>query len=70
MSTHNYEPDALVWRKSSFSGGSGGQCVETAALPDGGRLVRNSNDPDGPKVRYTEGEWTAFVAGIRAGEDL
>ena len=29
--------DRLTWIKSSYSGGSGGNCVEVAILPDGGR---------------------------------
>ncbi|MBS2533870.1 DUF397 domain-containing protein [Catenulispora sp. NF23] len=64
------EAAQLVWRKSSFSNGQGGQCVETAALPDGGRFVRNSKDPNGPAVQFTAAEWSAFVSGVKAGEDL
>ncbi|GAB3504437.1 DUF397 domain-containing protein [Amycolatopsis cihanbeyliensis] len=35
---------ALRWRKSSYSTGSGGgnECVELAALPGGGRVIRDS----------------------------
>ena len=40
--------DNLTWRKSSFSGGQGGDCVEVAELPDGGRAVRDSKDLAGP----------------------
>ncbi|WP_194922933.1 DUF397 domain-containing protein [Catenulispora pinisilvae] len=70
MSEHEYETASLVWRKSSYSNGQGGQCVETAVLPDGGRLVRNSKKPDGPAVQFTAGEWSAFISGLKAGEDL
>jgi hypothetical protein len=56
----------LAWRKSSHSGGSD-QCVEV--VRDGDHmLVRDSKDPAGPVLSYTEGEWRAFVAGVRAGE--
>ena len=55
------------FRKSSFSGANDG-CVDVADLADGGRIVRNSKDPDGPRVRYTAHEWQMFVAGVKAGE--
>ena len=40
----------VTWRKSSYSGGNGGNCVEVAVLPDDSRAVRDSKDPDGPKL--------------------
>jgi Domain of unknown function (DUF397) len=61
-------PDDLTWRKSSFSSGSGGNCVEVAKLPDDGRVLRNSKDPDGPAVSYTAAEWDAFLRGVKGGE--
>ena len=61
-------PDNLTWRKSTFSGGSGGNCVEVAALPDGGIAVRHSKNPAGPAIAYTAAEWTAFLEGVKAGE--
>lgn len=30
--------------------------------------VRDSKDPDGPKLLFTRDEWKAFVGGVRAGE--
>ncbi|WP_406286537.1 DUF397 domain-containing protein [Embleya sp. NBC_00896] len=42
--------------------------VETAELPGGGMAMRNSIHPEGPILRFTEGEWTAFVLGVRDGE--
>lgn len=36
-----------LWRKSSHSNGTGGECVEVAAVP-GRLLVRDSKNPDGP----------------------
>lgn len=58
----------LHWRKSSYSGNQGGNCVEIAELPDGGVAVRDSKDPDGPILNFTATEWSAFVAGVRDGE--
>jgi hypothetical protein len=60
--------DRLAWRKSSYSTGNGGNCVEVAVLPDGGRAVRHSKHPDGTVLWFTPAEWTAFLAGARHGE--
>ena len=59
----------LIWRKSSYSGGEGGNCVEVADLPDGGRAVRDTKDRGArPVLLFTASEWVAFTAGVRAGE--
>jgi hypothetical protein len=60
-----------AWRKSSFSSGNGGACVEVAIVPGaaegGGGLValRDSKDPAGPALVFTPGEWQAFIASVR-----
>ncbi len=59
----------LAWRKSSYSGGTGGNCVEVAALSDGGRALRDSKlGETSPVLRFTASEWAAFLAGARDGE--
>ena len=56
---------AEMWRKSSYSGGNGGDCVEVAAtLPDA-IAVRDSKDPDGPKLIFTPQDWANFTQTIR-----
>lgn len=60
--------DRLKWVKARASGGSGGNCVEVAGLPDRTRLVRDSNDPDGPRLTVPARQWRAFTAGVRNGE--
>jgi hypothetical protein len=55
------------WRKSSFSQ-DGGQCVQTAFLPDGSVALRHSKDPDGSVLIYTPREWNAFLKGAKDGE--
>jgi hypothetical protein len=50
----------LVFRKSSYSGGTGGDCVEVAALPGGGRAVRDSKDADGPVLSISQVQWAAL----------
>jgi hypothetical protein len=54
------------WRKSSHSSGIGeSDCVELADLaPAVG--VRDSKDPDGPKLTFTRTEFAGFVAKIKA----
>jgi hypothetical protein len=55
------------WVKSSLSF-SNGNCVEVAHLPGGEIGVRNSRHPEGPVLRFTPGEWDAFVGRTRLGE--
>lgn len=57
-----------TWRKSSFSGPSGGNCVEVAEAADGGVAMRNSRDPEGAVLFYTRPEIDAFIRGAKAGE--
>lgn len=57
----------IAWRKSSYSGGSGGGCVEVATLPDR-VMVRDSKDPDGPRLAVYRREWMAFLTAVRATE--
>jgi hypothetical protein len=53
--------------KSSHSGASG--CVEIGFLPgQEAVLIRDSKISDGPVLRFTRVEWTAFLAGVRDGE--
>jgi hypothetical protein len=55
------------WVKSSLSF-SNSNCVEVANLPGGGIGVRDSKDTEGPILRFTPGEWHAFVGGVHNGE--
>jgi predicted secreted Zn-dependent protease len=59
--------DGLTWRKSSYSSG-GGECVETAVLPDRRVAVRDSKHPADAVLIYAPAEWRAFIAGANAGE--
>jgi Domain of unknown function (DUF397) len=58
----------VTWLKSSYSGPTGGNCVEVAFLADGDVAMRNSRHPDGPALVFTKAEWEAFLAGARDGE--
>ena len=60
-----HEPDLsrAQWRKSTRSSGNG-QCVEVAHL-DEVVAVRDSKNPDGPKLVFTRHEWASFIAGLK-----
>ncbi|HET9117434.1 MAG TPA: DUF397 domain-containing protein [Pseudonocardiaceae bacterium] len=69
MSTHgNLNLTGAPWRKSSYSNGNGGDCVEVADLPGGARAVRDSKNPGGSVLSFTAAAWSAFTAGVRSGE--
>jgi len=55
------------WTKSSLSF-SNGNCVEVASLPGDEIGIRDSKDSAGPILRFTPGEWHAFLGGVRNGE--
>ncbi|MFF5112748.1 DUF397 domain-containing protein [Streptosporangium sp. NPDC000509] len=57
-----------VWRKSSRSGGNGGQCVEVAVNLPGVIAVRDSKNSDGPKLLFTPTAWDTFVRRIKSGD--
>ena len=57
----------LRWRKSSYSGNGGGDCVEVAGHGDR-VLVRDTKDHGtGPVLAFGRGTWAAFAARVRAG---
>jgi len=60
------EGEPVTWIKSSYSGPTGGNCVETAALPDGGVAVRDSRVPAGPALVFSAVAWGAFVGAVRS----
>jgi hypothetical protein len=51
------------WRKSSYSDGNGGQCVEVGA--DGLILVRDTTDRDRVILTFSTKAWTTFTASLR-----
>ena len=57
-----------VWRKSSRSNANGGACVEVARSLPGVVAVRDSKDPDGPKLIFEPAQWLAFTGRVKAGE--
>ena len=59
--------DQPAWVKSSLSYANG-NCVEVASLPGDEIGVRNSRDAEGAILRFTSGEWHAFLGGVRNGD--
>lgn len=57
--------DSRVWQTSRC--GESGYCVEVSFAPDD-IWVRNSRDPNGPVLKFNDGEWDAFVGGTKDGE--
>jgi hypothetical protein len=55
------------WRKSARSSAQG-NCVELALLPEAGVAVRNSRDPEGPALVFTDAELEAFLGGAKDGD--
>jgi hypothetical protein len=53
------------WRKSSYTSGQG-NCVEVADMPDS-HAVRDSKDPEGPILRFSEDSWRAFLGAVKSG---
>lgn len=55
-----------IWRKSSRSGG-GEECVEVARL-DAKIAVRDSKNPDGPKLVLSADTWRDFNQAVNASD--
>lgn len=53
------------WRKSSFSGGEGGNCIEVGIDADG-LAVRDSQDRDRLMLNFTASSWQAFTSKLKA----
>ena len=53
----------LRWRKSSYSGNGGGNCVEVAT--HGRVLVRDSQDRAGTVLRFPPAAWRRFADQVK-----
>jgi hypothetical protein len=51
------------WRKSSYSGGNTGDCVEVAVT--GAVLIRDTTDRGGPVLSVPAAAWRSFLSGVR-----
>ncbi|GAA4241445.1 DUF397 domain-containing protein [Actinomadura meridiana] len=61
----NSRKPSVEWRKSTYSGHEGGSCVEVSNLaPMIG--VRDSKDPEGPRLAFSAAAWRTFTTQIKA----
>ena len=61
-----YDLSTGRWRKSTHSGGDGGEsCVEVIDNVPGVVPVRDSKNPTGPVLVIGAASWTSFVEGVR-----
>ena len=54
------------WRKSTRSGGNGGDCVEVADNLPNLVAVRDSKDPTGPLLAFAVHSWSNFIDALQA----
>ena len=55
----------VTWRKASYSGDNGGACVEVASTEKALVTVRDSKDPNGPKLAFAPPMWQSFIHRVR-----
>ncbi|MFI6084073.1 DUF397 domain-containing protein [Streptomyces sp. NPDC051217] len=65
-----YDLSAAIWHKSTYSGGSGGDCLEVADGLADIVPVRDSKSPELPGVVFPAPAWSAFVASLKSGSPL
>ncbi|MFD9221870.1 DUF397 domain-containing protein [Streptomyces sp. NPDC060064] len=58
---------APAWRKSSYSGGSSGECLEVDDAHPTAVPVRDSKRPTAPPVAFGHAAWASFAAAVRTG---
>lgn len=63
--TSDYDLSAATWRKSTYSGGDGGNCLEVTDHFTGVVPVRDSKNPAGPALVFRATAWASFVAELR-----
>jgi hypothetical protein len=54
----------MDWRKSSYSGANGGDCIEVASA--GGVAVRDTTDCDGITLKFSAEAWQQFTRRLRS----
>jgi Domain of unknown function (DUF397) len=59
----------LQWRKATHSSGNGGNCIEVATARRT-VAVRDSKDPDGPRLAFGPQAWKAFTAEVKGERSL
>ncbi|MET9797439.1 DUF397 domain-containing protein [Nocardiopsis alba] len=57
--------DRWTWRKSSYSGGNGGNCVE-ACSTDKGAAMRDTQNRSLGYLEASQSEWSGFLQALKA----
>ncbi|MFF4564065.1 DUF397 domain-containing protein [Streptomyces sp. NPDC001435] len=66
MASHEIDLSAAQWRRSSYSNGTGGECVEVAVShPDRVPVRDSKRAQDGPVLLFPSSAWTTFVATLK-----
>nr|BFD83118.1 hypothetical protein StreXyl84_25190 [Streptomyces sp. Xyl84] len=58
------DPRTIAWRKSSYSNGDGGDCVEVADVP-AFIPVRDSKNPGGCVLLFQRSAWAPFLDALK-----
>ncbi|MEV5531435.1 DUF397 domain-containing protein [Streptomyces prunicolor] len=69
MASNRIDLSNALWFKSSYSNGSGGNCVEVAANLPGLAPVRDSKAPHRPALILTAPAWTPFITALKTPVD-
>ncbi len=65
MTNNRIDLSTAVWRKSSYTNGDGGDCVEVVDDLAGVVPVRDSKDPHGPAIIFPATAWSTFVSAVK-----
>lgn len=57
----------LIWHRSSYSNGAGGECVECSHSSEA-HYIRDSKKNDGSIVRTSRGAWNSFLYAVMRGD--
>lgn len=57
--------DDTTWRKTSYSGDNGAQCIEVATTAPRGVAVRDTTDRDGMTLMLPAPAWRTFLRTLR-----
>lgn len=59
------ESTVLNWRKSSYSGGNGGSCVEAGNVTESILIRDTKQGGNGPVLRFTPAAWHRFADQVK-----
>ncbi|WP_405715342.1 MULTISPECIES: DUF397 domain-containing protein [unclassified Streptomyces] len=65
LNSPDLDLSTATWRKSMYSDGSGGDCLEVADGHPGIVPVRDSKVAEGPTLVFRAAAWTSFVSDLK-----